>query len=65
VIRRTLATDAVIAAVMALLVVAIAPGLAVVAIIALLVLTVCASSFALAAWRGCHRSARASKRRAR
>ena len=63
--RRALATDAGIAAVVALLVVAIAPGLAVVAIIAITVLAFCACSFALEVWTGRHRRPRAPRRRAR
>jgi hypothetical protein len=62
--RTALVMDAGCAAVVALLVVAIAPGLAVVAVIAISVLTLCVSSFALDAWTGRRPRFRASKRRA-
>ncbi len=60
--RNALLVDAVIAALLAILVLILAPGLAVVAIIALLVMVVCAVSLVLDLRRG--RSRTSSRRRA-
>jgi uncharacterized protein HemY len=62
--RNTLLVDLAIAVALTVLVLIIAPGLAVVAIIALLVLLVCGVSFAVMGWRrrrGRHRAARSRR----
>jgi Flp pilus assembly protein TadB len=56
--RNTLLADAAIAAGIAILVIVIAPGLAVVGLLALLVLIVCGISFAFDLRRGRRREAR-------
>lgn len=49
--RPTLLSDVAIAVALAILVLIIAPGLAIVAILGLLVLAVCGISFAVSGWR--------------
>lgn len=56
--RNTLLADAAIAAGIAILVIVVAPGLAVVGLLALLVLIVCGISFAFDLRRGRRREAR-------
>jgi ABC-type bacteriocin/lantibiotic exporter with double-glycine peptidase domain len=57
--RNTVVIDIVIAAILTILIVVLSPGLAVVGLIALLVVLVCAISFAFDRWR---RSKRPSRR---
>lgn len=61
--RRTLAVDVGIAALLAALVLIIAPGLAIAAILAILVVLVCAISFAVDARARRRRPPRAQTRR--
>jgi uncharacterized protein HemY len=60
--RNTVLVDAAIAVALTVLVLIIAPGLAVVALLALLVVVVCGVSFAVVGWR--RRRARLARRRA-